>query len=129
MWTTTTRTTRTTRWIPTEEFTPGHKDPGPVYSLPWAWGSAFRNTRFNGYHRVAEAGFDYNNPNNLSVFVEHKDVFGLTVQGRVNNILEGEAVLLRTVHAGPRSTAPMLFAEDRRREIGKVINFTVKGNF
>jgi hypothetical protein len=95
----------------------------------WAWGASVRNTRFNPYYRVAEFGYDYNIPTALTVFVEHKDVFGLTVQGRVNNILEGEAVLDRIVYAGPRGSSPVLFAENRRREVGKVVNFVVKGNF
>jgi hypothetical protein len=94
-----------------------------------AWGFGLRNTAFAPYHRVAEAGLDYNNPTNLRIFIEHKNVFGLTVQARLNNILEGQTVLDRVVHDGPRSTSPVLFAENRRRDIGRIVNFTVKGNF
>ena len=94
-----------------------------------AWGLGLRETRSNPYYRVAEYGFDYNNPVNLQAFVEHKDVFGLTVQARVNNILYGDTVLERTVYTGPRGVSPILFHENRRREIGQVINFIVKGNF
>ncbi|HEX9805907.1 MAG TPA: TonB-dependent receptor [Alteraurantiacibacter sp.] len=95
----------------------------------WAWGVGLRNTDFNPYYRVTEFGFDYNVKTNLRVFIEHKDIFGLTVQARLNNILEQEAVLQRTVWDGPRDSSPILFAENRRREIGKIVNFTVKGNF
>lgn len=95
----------------------------------WAWGVGLRNTEFNPYYRVTEFGFDYNVKTNLRLFVEHKDIFGLTVQARLNNILEQEAVLQRTVWEGPRDSSPILFSENRRREIGKIVNFTVKGNF
>ena len=95
----------------------------------WAWGTGFRNTDFNPYYRVTEFGYDYNVKNNLRLFVEHKNVFGLTVQGSVSNIFEEDAVLERTVWAGPRNSAPVLFAENRRREIGRVVNFEVKGDF
>ena len=63
------------------------------------------------------------------MLVEHKDVFGLTVQARVNNLLERELVLDRHVFTGPRGSAPLLVREERRREVGRVVNFTVKGSF
>ncbi|MGV3556140.1 MAG: TonB-dependent receptor plug domain-containing protein [Croceibacterium sp.] len=102
------------------------------YDLPdsdWAFGAGYRDSDFNPYYRVTEYGYDYAIDKNLSVLVEHKDVFGLTIQGRVNNLLEREVVLDRYVYAGPRSTAPLLFHEDRRREVGRVVNFIVKGSF
>ena len=95
----------------------------------WAYGANFRSSAFNPYHRLSERGLDYNIPENLIVFVEHKDVFGLTVQGRVSNILEGKTVLDRSVFAGPRGIAPLAFREFRRRQIGRTISFTVKGSF
>ena len=64
------------------------------------------------------------------MFVENKDVFGLTVIARLNNILEENAALERTVYAGPRGTgAPIIFQENRQREIGHIVSFTVRGNF
>ncbi len=102
------------------------------YDVPqsnWAFGAGYRNSGFNPYYRVGEFGLDYTIDQNPYVLVEHKDVFGLTVQARFNNLLEREAVLERYVFAGPRGSAPLLFHEDRRREIGRVVNFTVKGSF
>jgi hypothetical protein len=95
----------------------------------WAWGAGIRTQGENLYYRVEEYGYDYNIDTNLNVFVEHKDVFGLTVQARLNNILEREIVLDRYVFDGPRGSSPLLFRENRRREVGKVINFVVKGSF
>lgn len=95
----------------------------------WAWGSNIRTSGFDPYYRLAEFGYDYNLKTAFGVFVENKDVFGLTVQARLNNILEMESVLDRYVYAGPRNAAPLLFHENRRREVGHIVNFTVKGNF
>ena len=72
---------------------------------------------------------DYAIAENPYVLIEHKDVLGLTVQARVNNLLERESVLTRQVFTGPRGSSPLLFSENRRREIGRVVNFVVKGSF
>jgi len=95
----------------------------------WAYGASFRTADTNPYYRLAEVGLDYNLADALGVFIENKDVFGLTVQARLNNILERENVLDRTVYSGNRLTGPILFRENRRREIGHIVNFTVRGNF
>jgi hypothetical protein len=95
-----------------------------------AWGTGFRSTDFNPYYRLHEVGVDYNLRDAFGIFIEHKDVFGLTVIARLNNILEENAALERTVYAGPRgSGAPVLFEENRQREIGHIVNFTVRGSF
>jgi hypothetical protein len=36
---------------------------------------------------------------------------------------------VRTVYAGRRTTSPILFSENRQREISHIVNFTVRGNF
>lgn len=95
----------------------------------WAWGTNFRSTDFLPYYRYAEFGMDYNLAHAWTVYLEHKDVFGLTVQARLNNILKENSVLDRTVYAGRRGVSPMLFRENRQREIGRIVNFTVRGNF
>lgn len=94
-----------------------------------AWGSSFRSTGFGPYYRLAEQGLDYNLKHNLRVFIEHKDVFGLTVQLRWNNILEQPNVRARTLYAGPRNSGPILFTEYRDRAFGSIFNMTVKGSF
>ena len=94
-----------------------------------AWGAEFRRTRFAPDIRVAEHGFDYANPTFGAVFVEHKDVFGLTVRVRAANLFRGDTVLDRLVYAGPRYSAPLLFRENKRRELGKLFTLYVSGSF
>lgn len=100
-----------------------------VPSTDWAWGAEFRDTQQALGYRVAEVSLDYNVPTFGAIFIEHKDVFGLTVRGRVANLFNGRNVLQRTVYAGPRDTAAVLFTEDRQLKIGTVFNLTVSGSF
>ena len=100
-----------------------------VPSSDWAFGAGYRHSGFNPYYRLAEFGVDHAFDHNPYVLIEHKDVFGLTVQMRVNNLLERPLVLDRYVFTGPRGSSPLLFHEDRRRDVGRVVNFTVKGSF
>ncbi len=100
-----------------------------VPATDWAWGAGVRRTRFNANYRVNEYVYDHRIGDNLSLFIEHKDLFGLTVQAEVSNLLEDELVYDRYVFDGPRGIDNLLFREDRRREIGRVVELTIKGGF
>jgi len=67
-------------------------------------------------------------PGDLGVFVENKDVFGLTVRGGVGNLLGTNERFYRTVHAG-RRTDPIAFTEDRSRFFGPVFTLNISGSF
>ena len=95
----------------------------------WAWGINYRNTKNAPYFRLAEAGYDYLVPNFGAVFVEHKDVFGLTVRVRAANLFDGRSILYRTIYTGPRNTSPAAYIEDRSRRVGMVWAVLVKGSF
>jgi hypothetical protein len=95
----------------------------------WAWGVNVRNSHFKPYFRLKEAGSDFDVVTFGAVFIEHKNVFGLTVRGRMANIFDGESILYRTVYAGPRNSAPIAFIEDRNRKIGLIWNLSIKGSF
>jgi hypothetical protein len=95
----------------------------------WAWGTEFRRSIFAPFYRVREFGYDYSIPTFGAVFVEHKDVLGLTVRARAANLFKGTSVLDRLIYAGPRDSAPVLFRENRRREVGYVFNMNVSGSF
>lgn len=100
-----------------------------VPATDWAWGLEFRDTQPALGYRLAEVSLDYNVPTFGAVFIEHKDLLGLTVRLRVANLFNGQAILQRTIHSGPRNTAPVLFTEDRRLAIGTVFNLSVSGSF
>ena len=56
-------------------------------------------------------------------------MFGATVRLRVGNVFDGNDMLVRTVFAGPRDEASVLFVENRRRSNGQSFNLTVSGSF
>lgn len=94
-----------------------------------AWGLEFRDTERAPFYRVTETFFDHAPSTFGAVFAEHKDVLGATVRLRVGNVFSANTTLLRDVYSGPRNTSPLIFTEERRREIGQVFNLSVAGSF
>lgn len=74
-------------------------------------------------------GIGWEGPTFSGVFVENKDVFGLTVQFRAGNLLNARNRFDRTVHTGFRDRTPVAFVESRNRLIGPIFKATVKGSF
>lgn len=100
-----------------------------VPETDWAWGLELRDTQNAFGFRLSEISLDYNVSTFGAIFIENKDVFGLTVRARVGNVFDGTNVLQRTIFDGPRNTSPELFTEDRELSIGQVFNLTVSGSF
>jgi hypothetical protein len=65
----------------------------------------------------------------LDRFVEHKNVFGLTVNAHIGNIFGARDVFNRTVFTSSRPTGDVLFIEQSKRRIGLIFRFAVSGNF
>ena len=64
-----------------------------------------------------------------NVFVEHKDVFGLTVRATVGNLLNARHRFDRVVFDGRRERDPVLFVQKNNQLIGPIFSLSVKGNF
>lgn len=94
----------------------------------WAAGAAYEYNRQSLYHRRFERGRSFEGPVFAGVFVEHKNVLGLTVKASANNILNARQRWDREVFAGPRPNSPIAFVETRDRLIGPIFTLTVKGN-
>ena len=100
-----------------------------ILGTDWAWGGGlFTDNRAN-YSRRFEIGRDYEGPTFANLFVEHKDVFGLTVNASYGNILGARNKFERVVFDGPRPNANIVFAEKLDRRIGPIFRFSVSGNF
>ena len=95
----------------------------------WALGINAEYYHVQPGYRLQEVGTQWEGPVWGGVFVEHKNVFGLTVNARVQNLFNARSLWDRTVYSGPRNTAPVAFHEDRDRLIGPIFRLTVKGNF
>lgn len=93
----------------------------------WAAGGHYEYSRQSLYHRRFEAGRDFEGPVFAGLFVEHKNLMGLTVKAEARNLLNGRQRWDRRVYDGPRPGAPIAFVETRDRLIGPIFTLTVKG--
>lgn len=99
-----------------------------VPETDWALGSGFSYGKASLNTRLTEVGRLWEGPVWAYVYVEHKDVMGLTVRATVNNILGADSMWDRTVYVG-RRTGEIDFIERRDRIIGPIFAFQVRGRF
>jgi hypothetical protein len=95
----------------------------------WAYGFNGNYSRVTRAFRLNEVGRQWEGPMWLGVFVENKDVFGLTVRASAGNLLNARSRWDRVVYAGRRNSAPIEFIETRNRLIGPIFSFSVRGTF
>ncbi len=100
-----------------------------VAGSDWAYGAGLFSNDNAPYSRRFEIGRGGEGPTFVDVFVENKDVFGLTLNASVSNVLGATQNFERTVFAAPRPTEEILFRETSRRRIGPIFRLTVSGNF
>ena len=100
-----------------------------VPETDWAYGASLFTASNAPYSRLFEVGRESEGPTFLDVFVEHKDLFGLTVNARIGNVLGATQKFERTVFAGPRPDASIAFIERFDRRIGPIFRLSVSGNF
>ena len=98
--------------------------PGTDFAIGSAW-SSVKNS-FN--YRLTEVGRQNEGPIFLNGYIEHKDVFGLTVRATVGNTLDARQTWDRTVFVNRRG-GPVDFYEQRDRLIGPIFAFQVRGRF
>jgi hypothetical protein len=95
----------------------------------WAWGAEASHTHLQPRYRSSQVDRTWEGPWFASVFVENKDVLGLTLRGEVGNILNARSYRDRIVYEGLRGVTPVSFVEERNRRIGPIFSFSVRGNF
>lgn len=94
----------------------------------WAWGTGYEYQLNAKNYRLTEVGRLWEGPVWGNVYLEHKNVGGLTVRAGVYNLLAADSMWDRTVHAG-RRTDPVDFVEERDRQIGPIFSFAIRGKF
>ena len=95
----------------------------------WAWGGHAEYSHNQPNYRRSQSDKVWEGPVWASVFVEHKNVMGLTVRASINNILNARSRRDRTVYQGLRGASPIAFVEERDRLIGPIFAFSVRGKF
>jgi hypothetical protein len=100
-----------------------------VPSTDWAWGGQVLQMRRSPSVRLGEISLNYEaSPFDTGLFVEHKNVGGLTVRGSIRNLLGANDFLDRTVFARRRD-GPISFIEARNRSVGPTFSLSVSGSF
>ncbi len=94
----------------------------------WAWGAGIEDFDDVASIRLDQiADFDTLAPYSW-IFVEHKDVFGLTVNANLGNLFDRGERFVRTDYVNRRD-GPIDFIEDRTRRFGLVYRLTISGSF
>ncbi|MEC8771815.1 MAG: hypothetical protein VXX26_04065, partial [Pseudomonadota bacterium] len=100
-----------------------------VPGTDWAWGANLDHFDQAPYARRFEIGREWEGKVFGSLFIEHKEVLGLTVRARANTLLGARDYFQRTVFDGPRLEGAVRFEEYRSRRIGPIFRLTVSGDF
>ena len=95
----------------------------------WAWGAGANYSHYQPSYRRNQSDKVWEGPVFANVFVEHKNVMGLTVRAQIRNIANARSKRDRTVYTGVRGQSPIAFVEERDRLIGPIFAVSVRGNF
>jgi len=96
----------------------------------WAVGTGINIDAKERYVRLYETGRNWEGPVYQFLFVENKDVMGLTVNLQVFNPTgSGHAYGERYVYTDLRDRSPLLFREEFEAEVSQIIRLTVSGKF
>jgi hypothetical protein len=104
---------------------------GLRYDMPksnWAAGADASYELDAEYYRLTEVGRQWEGPVWGDLYVEHKNVHGLTIRAGMYNLFAADSRWNRTVYTG-RRTGPVAFVEDRERRIGPIYSFSIRGKF
>lgn len=100
-----------------------------IAGTDWAWGAGGTYSHLQPNYRRNQMDKLWEGPVFANVFVEHKNVMGLTVRAQIANLLNARSRRDRTVYTGLRGASPIAFVEERDRLIGPVFAFSVRGKF
>lgn len=99
-----------------------------VPGTSWAYGSNLSYSLNALDYRLSEVGRRWEGPVWGSLFVEHKDVRGLTLRATAGNLFGAMSMWDRTLYQD-RRTGLVASYERRDRRIGPVFSFSVSGRF
>lgn len=110
-----------------------------IPNTDWAWGAGIEDFDDVGNIRLDQiADFDTRAPYSW-IFVEHKDVFGLTVNANLGNLFDRSDRFVRTAYGRldentgeftrERRDGDIAFIENRSRKFGLIYRLTISGSF
>lgn len=99
-----------------------------IRATDWAWGAGLFHIHRAADFRVGELARYRQGPLSGNVYVENKDISGLTVRAAVSNLISSGQDLDRFLFEGGRD-GTLQSTERRRRSVGPVLSLSVSGNF
>lgn len=97
-----------------------------IPSTDWAWGAGLFDEKAGRSYRLDQVAQPFFRNAFATVFVEHKDIAGLTVRASLRNLLDRTEGFTRTVYEDRRD-GPVAFVETRARKFGPIVAFQVSG--
>ena len=94
-----------------------------------AWGVEGNYGDYTKNYFLTEISNTWEGPWFVDAYIEHKNVFGMTVQAVVGNIFNARHRRIRTVYEDWRNTSPVAFYQTANQLIGPIFSFRVKGTF
>jgi len=94
-----------------------------------AWGANASHDHVARSFFLTEINRGWEGPVFASLFVEHKDLFGLTVRATAGNLLNARHRFDRIVFDGRRERDPIAFIQKNNQLIGPIFSLSVRGNF
>jgi hypothetical protein len=110
------------RWA---EVTLRHDIPGSKL----AWGIAASHNHYAKSFFLTEVNREWEGPVFADLFVEHKDVMGMTVRFTAGNVLNARHRFDRVVFDGRRESDPIAFIQQHNQLIGPIFALQVRGTF
>ena len=96
---------------------------------PFAWSAYVNYNHYAKNYYLTEIYSELDIPWLVGLYVEDKNVMGLTVRAEADNILNGRHWFYRTVYAGFRDRAPIASIERHDDLVGPIFKLSVKGTF
>ena len=94
----------------------------------WAYGFELSDSRQTPTFRLNQVSLRYNQSISGKIYVENKDVAGLTIRAGIDNLFDGKDAFYRDVYVDRRD-GPLRFREEYLRRFGRIFEFQVKGSF
>ena len=95
----------------------------------WAWGGDAEYSHQQPSYRSNQVDRVWEGPVWASLFIENKNVFGMTARATVHNIFNARSRRERVVYQGLRNASSVAFYEDRDRLIGPMFSIALSGSF
>ncbi|WP_336985793.1 TonB-dependent receptor plug domain-containing protein [Altererythrobacter aquiaggeris] len=95
----------------------------------WAYGGDLYHSKRGPGYRLTEFAQENEGPLFASLFVEHKNIFGMKVNINASNLLNADLDYRRVVFAGLRDTSSIAFTEKGGLKFGRIVRFSVSGSF